>query len=84
MENNLEDSFGRIIVLSEDEEVAKKQIDEDMFLYGSRPNPPDALEDDVHIQLSIPPPKRGVAEFDEADIRPAKIRRTDESKETNH
>ena len=83
LENNLEDSFGRITVLPEDEEVAKKQIDEDMSLYGSRPNPPDALEDDVHTQLSIPPPKRGVAEFDKADIRPAKIRRTEEPKETN-
>ena len=84
LENNLEDSFERITVLPEDEEVAKKQIDEDMSLYGSRPTPPDALKDDEHTQLSNLPPKRGVAESDEADTRPAKVRKTEQSKGTNH
>lgn len=84
MENDLEDSFRRITVLSEDEEVAKKQIAEDMSLYGSRPNPPDAVEVDEYTQLSNLPPKRSASEFDAAVNRPAKVRRKKESKEFDH
>ncbi len=83
MENNLEDSFRRITVLSEEEEVAKEQIAEDLSLYGSRPNPPDAVEVNEHAQLSNLPPKRGAAEFDAAVNRPAKVRGKRESKEFN-
>jgi len=83
MENNLEDSFRRITVLPEDQEVAKRQIAEDMSLYGSRPDPPDAVEVNEHTQLSNLPPKRSAAEFDAAVNRPAKVRRKMESKEFN-
>ena len=83
MENNLEDSFKRITVLPEDEEVAKKQIAEDMSLYGSRPDPPDAVEVNEHTQLSNLPPKRSAAEFYAAVDRPAKVRRKKEAKEFN-
>ncbi|MCJ1265253.1 hypothetical protein MMC22_005128 [Lobaria immixta] len=68
LENNLEDSFRCITILPEDEEIAKKQIAEDMSLYGSRLDPPDAVEVDEHNQLSNLPPKRSVAEFDAARI----------------
>lgn len=83
MENSLEDSFGRIAVLPEDEEVTKKQIAEDMSLYGSRPDPPDAIEVNEYAQLSNLPPKRSTAEFDAAVNRPAKVRRTTEPKDSN-
>ena len=81
MENNLEDSFRRITVLPEDEEVAQKQVAEDLSLYGSRPNPPDAVEIDEHTQQSNLPPKRSAAEFDAYVNRPTKVRRKEESKE---
>ena len=84
MEHNLSDSFGRISVLPEDEEVTKKQIAEDISLYGSRPHPPDAVTINEHIQPSNLPPKRGATEFDEAVNRPAKVRRKTESKELDH
>lgn len=84
LENNLEDSISRITVLSEEEEVAKKQIAEDMSLYGSRPHPPDAFEINEHTQPSNLPPKRGAAEFEAAVNRPSKVRRTMESKELNY
>lgn len=84
MENNLEGSFGRITVLSEDEEVAKNQIAEDMSLYGSRPNPPNAVEVNEHTQLFNLPSKRGAAEFDAAVSRPAKVCRKKKSKEINY
>lgn len=79
----MEDSFRCTTILPEDEEIAKKQIAEDMSLYGSRPDPPDAVEVDEHTQLSNLPPKRSAAEFDAAVNRPAKVRRKNESKEFN-
>ena len=81
MENNLENSFGRITVLPEDEEVAKQQIAEDLSLYGSRPDPLDAVEVNEHTQLSNLPSKRSAAEFDAPVDRPVKVRRKKESKE---
>ena len=54
-----------------------------MSLYGSRPDPPDAVEINEHTQLSNLPPKRSAAEFDAAVNRPAKVRRKEESKEFN-
>lgn len=77
----MEDSFGRITAISEDEEVAKNQIAEDMSLYGSRPNPPDAVEVNEHTQLSNLPSTRGAAEFDVVVSRSAKVRRKKKSKE---
>ncbi len=80
----MEDSFRRINVVSEDEEVAEKQIAEDISLYGSRPNPPDAVEVDEYTRRSNLPPKRGAAEFGAAVNRPAKARRKMESKGFNY
>ena len=77
----MQDSFRRITVLPEDEEVAQKQIAEDLSLYGSRPDPPDAVDINEHSQLSNLPRKRSAAESDAAVNRPAKVRRKEESKE---
>lgn len=83
MGNDLEESFGRITVLPEDEEIAEKQISEDMSLYGSRPNPLDALEENEYTRLSNLPSKRSAAEFDAAVNRPAKVRRIEGSEKFN-
>ena len=81
MENNLESPSRRKAILTEDEEIAKKQLNEDMLLYGSRPDPGDAVEVDEQTQLANLPPKRSPTEFDAAISRPAKVLRKRESRE---
>ena len=83
IENGLEGPFRRLAMLPEEEEIVKKQLTEDILLYGSRSDPSDAVEVDEHTQLASLPPKRSAAEFDAAVNRPAKIRRKKESREFN-
>lgn len=83
IENGLEGPFRRLAMLPEEEEIVKKQLTEDILLYGSRSDPSDAVEFDEHTQLASLPPKRSAAEFDAAVNRPAKIRRKRESREFN-
>ena len=83
IENGLEGPFRRLAMLPEEEEIAKKQLTEDILLYGSRSDPSDAVEVDEHTQLAGLPPKRSAAEFDAAVNLPAKMRRERESREFN-
>lgn len=81
IENGLEGPFRRLAMLPEEEEIFKKQLTEDILLYGNRSDPSDAVEVDEHTQLASLPPKRSAAELDAAVNRPAEIRRKRESRE---
>ena len=78
----MDDPFRRVIVSEDD--VARQQIEEDLLLYGSRPEPPDPVEVDESTQLANLPPMRTASEFEAAVDRPAKRRKKGESKEFNH
>ena len=54
------DDTSRRINISGDD-IARQQIDEDLRLYGIRPEPPDAVEVDESIQLASLPPKRNAS-----------------------
>ena len=71
--------------IAEDEVIAKKQAEEDLQLYGSRPEPPEAVEVDEATQLAELqlPPLRSAAEFKAAVGRPANVRKKRESKAYN-
>ncbi len=71
------------MTVSEDD-IARQQIEEDLRLYGSRPEPPDIVEVDEATQLANLPPKRNASEFEAAVDRPAKMRKKGESKEFNY
>ena len=59
--NDLDDACRRIKISEDD--IARQQIDEDLRLYGIRPEPPDAVELDESIQLASLPPKRKASAF---------------------
>ena len=80
--NDIDDAFERVIVSEDD--VARRQIEEDLRLYGSRPEPPDTVEVDEYSQLANLPPKRSASDFEAAVDRPAKLRKKSESKEFNY
>lgn len=70
------------MIVSE-EEVARQQVEEDLRLYGSRPEPPESVEVDENTRLASLPPKRDASEFEAAVNRPAKIRKKGESQTYN-
>ena len=74
--------FSRVIVSEGD--VALQQVEEDLRLYGSRPQPPDAVDIDESTHLANLPPKRNASEFEAAVDRPAKVRKKGESKAFNY
>ena len=78
----MDDAFRRVIISEDD--VGRQQIEEDLRLYGSRPEPPDTVEVDESTQLANLPPKRSASEFEAAVSRPAKIRKKGNSKEFNY
>ena len=61
-----------------DDTVVRQQADEDLRLYGSRPEPSDIGVVDDEIQLANLPPKRSASEFETAVRRPNKIHKTDD------
>ncbi|KAL9117597.1 MAG: hypothetical protein Q9187_005866, partial [Circinaria calcarea] len=77
-----QEMFSRVIVSEED--VPLHQVEEDLRLYGSRPEPPDAVDIDESTQLANLPPKRNASEFETTVDRPAKVRNRGESKAFNY
>lgn len=71
------------MIVSEDD-IARRQVEEDRRLYGSRPEPPDTVEVDESTQLANLSPKRNASEFEAAVDRPAKIRKKGKSHEFNY
>ena len=80
--NDLDDASRRIKISEDD--IARQQIDEDLRLYGIRPEPPDAVEVDESIQLASLPPKRNASEFAATVDRLAKAGEKDKIKEFNN
>ncbi len=81
---NLSD-MGKVLdrmAISEDD-VARQQAQEDLQLYGSRPEPPDVIEVDEATQLTGLPPKRSALEFAAAVDRPSMIRKKSKSQTDN-
>ena len=60
-----------------EEEVARRQNEEDLKLYGSRPEPQDLVEIDETAQLRQLPPKRDAADFNAAIEHSAKRQKQD-------
>ena len=71
------------MIVSEDD-VARRQIEDDLRLYGSRPEPPDTVEVDEYSQLANLPLKRNASDFEAAVDRPAKLRKKSKTKEFNY
>ena len=71
------------MIVSEDD-VTRRQIEEDLRLYGSRPEPPDTVEVDLSTQPANLPPKRNASDFETADERPAKLRKNGKSEESSY
>ena len=75
--HDLEDSF-ECVNVSEDD-VARRQVEEDLQLYGSRPQPSDAIDiSDNCTEQTKAQPKRNLSEVEPADDRPAKISKSEE------
>lgn len=72
----MEDIFRRTTILEEEEEVAKKQIAEDLRLFGSRLQPADPVETDVSTYMTRPVLKRNAFDFGVSLDRPLKCRKT--------
>ena len=69
--------------ISEDD-IVRRQIEDDMQIYGSRPEPPDTVEVDESTQLANLPPKRNASDFKSVVNRLAKKSEEDQSKEFNY
>ena len=69
--------------LSEDD-IVRRQIEGDLQLYGSRPEPPDTVEVDESTQLASLPPKRNASEFKAVVDRLAITSEKDQRKEFNY
>ena len=80
----LEDIFGHVAVQDEEEQVAKKQLEEDLCIYGTRPEPPGAVDVDEDEQLNKLPPKKRAADFEAGVDRPVKARKKSESQIYNY
>ncbi len=65
-------------------DVALQQVEEDLRVYGSRPEPPDDVDIDESTQLANLPPKRNASEFEAAVDRPATVRKAGEIKAFNY
>ena len=69
---------------SSEDDIVRRQIEDDMQIYGSRPEPPDTVEVDESTQLANLPPKRNASDFKSVVNRLAKTSEEDQSKEFNH
>ena len=79
--NDIDDTL-RSVQVSEDDTV-RRQIEDDLQLYGSRPEPPDTVEVDESTQLANLPPKRNASDFKSVVNRLAITSEKDQSKEFN-
>ena len=70
--NGLERVLSRVIVF--EEEIARQRVEEDLRLYGSRPESADAVDIDKPNQLANLLPCRSSPEFAAVVDHPAKVR----------
>ena len=74
--HDLEDSF-ECVNVSEDD-VARRQAEEDLQLYGCRPQPSDAIDTDDSVKQAKAQPKRNLSDMEPTDDRPTKVRKIEE------
>ena len=72
--------------MEDEEALFQQQVMEDIQTYGSRPQPPEAIDVDEAARLAEMklPPRRNAAQFKEAVDRRAKVRKRAESKTYNY
>ena len=80
----LGDTFGHVTVQDPEEQVAQKQVEEDLRIYGTRHEPSDAVDLGEDEKLSKLPPKRSASEFEAGVDRPAKTRKMSECRTFNY
>lgn len=74
--NDLEDAFDRVAV-SEDF-VTRQQLEEDVQLYGARPEPADVVTVSANVQSATPTSKRDFSQLNDTTDRVAKVRKINE------
>lgn len=81
--DDLDNAVGRVNVSEED--IARLQVEEDLKLYGSRPEPSEVVAVDEGTHLPGPAPKRSASESGATVGRPAaKVRKIGESEDFNY
>ncbi|KAL9034320.1 MAG: hypothetical protein Q9214_007096, partial [Letrouitia sp. 1 TL-2023] len=83
-EEELDENLGRITVEEKEDQVVRQQIEDDIRIFGSRPEPLDTVELDENEHLRNLPPKRSASEFAAAVDRPAEVRKKSESQAYNY
>ena len=73
----LENTFRRTTV-PEEEEVARRQVAEDLRLFGSRLQPADPVDTDASVYMTTPARKRSAFDFDVSLHRPNKYHKTED------
>ena len=73
----MQDMFSRFMVSEED--IVRQQVEEDLQLYGSRPRPPDAVDNGESIQTENRIPKRNASMSEATADSPAKLSKSEHS-----
>lgn len=73
----LENTFRRTTVL-EEEEVARRQVAEDLRLFGSRLQPADPVDTDASVNMTTPARKRSAFDFGVSLDRPNKYHKIED------
>ena len=76
----LENIFRRATII-EEEEVARRQVAEDLRLFGSRLQPADPVDTDASVYMTTPAPKRNAFDFGASLDRPNKYHKTEDRTE---
>ena len=82
--DKIEDVLGHVSLLEDDENIAQKQVREDIHTFGSRPEPTEYTEideDNDLCKLQLPR-KQSAAALEERLDSPAKVRKEVESRQT--
>ena len=61
-----------------EDDVTRRQAEEDLQLYGGRPQPSDAIDTDDSPEQTKIMPKRSLSEPESTNHRPSEVRKTDE------
>ena len=77
-QRDLSETLSNITVAEEDEVLLKKQLEEDLHVYGGRPEPMDTVEVDEQELLTKPSSKRSASDFEPEEGRIAKVQRKNE------
>ena len=82
--DKIEDVLGRISLLNDDEEIAQKQVREDIQTFGSRPEPIEfmQIDEDNSLRKLQLPSKRSAAALEDRIDSPVKVRKEVQGRQT--